>query len=338
MTTEPLAQSETVLGPSVDGESTALVQAAEVARVYLEKTRQAGKNQAFEVLAELAARTVERASAGKSTEFTALALKQGVAPEAAKEPSGWMSPLWSRLVELEPQWQEGLADTARTLGLVYTPKLTKHPGSPAIYSLTAVQLPTDSSAPATVAVPAGGLHYTPESVAAPAAWLGSALRSGVLRWTVGVRWTLLASIMLPTIVVLGALALSFNIGIRVTRPLSLGDLLGTVAILMSGVWLIPIYRFLDQLFDLRIVMAPMLLTPMSQDNVTLEMRRSDPDNEVGELAFVRYTAICPVCDGNVVIDSGRREFPDRLVGRCRRSAREHVFSFDHVLRVGRPLR
>jgi len=79
------------------------------------------------------------------------------------------------------------------------------------------------------------------------------------------------------------------------------------------------------------------MTSIADDNVTLEFRRGTPDDDVGELAFVRYTSTCPLCGGAVVIDSGRAAFPDRLVGRCRRSAREHVFSFDPASRLGRPL-
>ena len=90
-------------------------------RAFLETTRQERKSQAHEVLSELALRTLERANQGQSTEFTAQNLKAGVAPGVTKDPSGWLSPLWAKLLALEPQWQEGMAETARTLGVEFIP-------------------------------------------------------------------------------------------------------------------------------------------------------------------------------------------------------------------------
>ena len=307
-------------------------------RAFLETTRQERKSQAHEVLSELALRTLERVNQGQSTEFTAQNLKAGVAPDVTKDPSGWLSPLWAKLLVLESQWQEGLAETARTLGVDFIPKLGKYPGSPALYYLAAAPLPANNAPMSVTAAPAGGVHYTPEAVAAPAAWLSGALKSGVVRWTTGLRWTLLGGIVVVTLVALAFVWLMLYLGIRTTRPLSLADVLGIGLGIAVIAGLASPYRLLNELFDLRIVMAPSVLTPISLDNVTLEMRRRDADDEVGELAFVRYTAVCPSCDGQVLVDSGRSEFPGRLIGRCRSSAREHVFSFDHVSRIGVPLR
>lgn len=333
-----LAQSETVQGPSVDTTSAPLTQAAAVACAYLRETRQTKKSQAFRVLAELAQWTLERNLEGRSTEFTAANLRAGVAPDIAKEASGWLSPLWTRLVELESEWQEGLVETARVMGLAFTPRLSKQDGSPAYYSLEAISLPVDGSQGPVAEIPEGGVRYTPETVAAPAAWLNGALKVGVVRWTFSLRWALLVILLLATFLALGMLWLVFATGLRTTRPLSLADLLGILVAVGLAIGLIPVYRFLDELFDLRIVMAPSALTSFAHEAVTLEVRRRDSEDDVGELAFVRYTAICPLCDATVTIHSGRREFPDRLIGRCHRSGREHIFSFDHVLRVGYPLR
>lgn len=332
-----IGQSETVCVPSADATAPPLVQAAAVACAYLSTTQQTRKNQAYAVLTELASSTAKRAGQGLPTAFTAVNLKAGVAPDAAKEPSGWLSPLWSRLTEDEPQWQEGLIDTGRTLGLSYVPRLSKLHGSPALYSLEAVPIARNDKLGPVETVPAGGIRYTPAAVAAPAAWLSGTLRNGVVRWTVGVRWTVLSCILAVFLAALGMLWLVVTVGLHVNRPVSLSDVMGFLILAGACLSLVPAYRFLDDLFDLRIVMAPSFLTPIAEDNVTLEFRRSSPSDEVGELAFVRYTSTCPLCEGPVVIDPGRAAFPDRLVGRCRRSAREHVFSFDPVTRVGRLL-
>ena len=330
-------QSETVLGPSADATDPPLVQAAAAACAYLTATRQTAKNHAYAVLTELASRTFSHAKEGKPTEFLASNLKAGVAPDAAKEASGWLSPLWARLTDDEPQWQEGLVDTARASGLSFVPKLSKRPGSPALYYLEAVPIPENDQPLPIEATPPGGLRYTAAAVTAPAAWLSSALRNGVVKWTVGLRWTLLGGILAVTFAALGLLSLTITAGLRVTRPVSLGDITALLMAAIVCLSLVPVYRFLDDLFDLRIVMAPNFMTSIADDNVTLEFRRSGQGDEVGELAFVRYTSICPRCGGAVDIHSGRAVFPGRLVGRCRRSAREHVFSFDPVSQIGRPL-
>ena len=338
LTPATLHDSESLLRPSADSSKEALTAAAEVAAAFLENTGQTAKNNAFSVLYALAKQTAERAPDGRPTRFSAINLKAAVAPAAVKDPSGWMSPLWSKLIELEPQWQEGLVDTARTLQLGFVPKLVKENGSPASYFLEAVPVSTESPSGPVAAVPEGGVRYTPEAVGAPAAWLSNALGAGVVRWTSSLRWTIAALLVSMMLTVLAALWLSLYIGAQTTRPLSVGDV--TSLLLLAGALaaLYQPYRFVDELFTMRIAMAPDALTSLTNHNVTLEVRKAHAKDEVGELAFVRYSAICTKCGGTVDVDRGRQAFPDRLIGRCRRSGSEHVYSFDHVLRIGAPLR
>lgn len=61
------------------------------------------------------------------------------------------------------------------------------------------------------------------------------------------------------------------------------------------------------------------------------------DGEV-DVQFVRYSAMCLVCGSKVEVVDGKSEFHHRLIGRCRESPREHVFSFDRVTRTGFPIR
>ena len=96
--------------------------------------------------------------------------------------------------------------------------------------------------------------------------------------------------------------------------------------------------FVD-LVNNRIALAPwwMQKATSGYDDRLVELRRMD-DVSANVIYLTRYAGKCPLCDGNVWITSGRREFPGRLVGRCGRAPNEHVFSFDHVLRTGKPLR
>lgn len=212
-------------------------------------------------------------------------------------------------------------------------------GSPALYSLTPVAVtPADAEESPLPAPGPGGIRYTPEVVAAPAAWLSATLKSGVVRWTGGVRWSMLGLILVGLLVAGFLVWASFNHGLRSTRPLSMRDFWSNTLVVLAVIAVVRLYKFFDHLFDLGIIMAPSALTPMSADNVTLELRRHGAADTIGELAFVRYTGTCPRCDALVVIFSGEKEFTGRLIGRCRRSPREHVYSFDHVHRIGAPLR
>jgi len=55
-------------------------------------------------------------------------------------------------------------------------------------------------------------------------------------------------------------------------------------------------------------------------------------------SVVRHWGTCPVCSAEVDLGDGGREFPGRLVGKCRDAPSEHVFSFDPVRLTGRLLR
>ena len=108
--------------------------------------------------------------------------------------------------------------------------------------------------------------------------------------------------------------------------------------LVSWVYSSPLYRVVTN----RIVMAPDWMIGLKADSVQLELKRIDTNPETGNpvraLRLVTYSAKCPICTGRVEVVGGGLEFPFRLVGRCMESPREHVYSFDHVTKTGKPLR
>lgn len=92
----------------------------------------------------------------------------------------------------------------------------------------------------------------------------------------------------------------------------------------------------------RIVIASEWMTLFKEkSSVQLELKKVRTDPETGkairELRLVIYSAKCPICEGRVEVEGGGIQFPFRLVGKCIESPREHIFSFDHVTRVGKPL-
>ena len=92
----------------------------------------------------------------------------------------------------------------------------------------------------------------------------------------------------------------------------------------------------------RIALAPWFMQALSKpDDYLLELCRNE-EAERNTMYLVRYVADCPICGTKgrdmIHVESGRLEFFGRLVGRCSRAPNAHVFSFDHVTRLGRFLR
>ncbi len=85
-------------------------------------------------------------------------------------------------------------------------------------------------------------------------------------------------------------------------------------------------------------LAPDWLQPLKgTDDRILVFERKQPEAS-NQIYLAKYNGICPACGGEIVVGKGGSEFKGRLIGRCSNSAREHVYSFDHHLRVGTPLR
>lgn len=329
-------QSATVQVPSVSQEAE-LIQAGKVALTFLERSGQAHRNQAVEVYCHMASVAVKQGHKLPYVEYETPSLKEIISPQAQKGASAWMSPLWKQLEKFQESWGPGLESTAIELGYRVIPKLRKLETLPVRYQLVAEPIETDSAETYQVRTPEGGLRYTPAAVAAPGALLLKGLRGGVVRAT---RPFIVSAIALCTSILI-LLALSawgmFVTGMRWNSPITTTHI--SIAALW-GVWMwagLRLFRFLGQLADLGIVMAPDVLVPFREDHVTLELRPRVGDAR-GAFAFVRYTSTCPVCSARVLLHDGGDEFKGRIVGRCASSPREHVFSFDQRLQVGYPLR
>lgn len=84
----------------------------------------------------------------------------------------------------------------------------------------------------------------------------------------------------------------------------------------------------------RIVRAPALFEGTLPLGHVLVLRR-EGDKRV--LRMLRFTAKCPICQGEVTIEKGRRQHRGRLVGECSRNPVEHTFSFDFITGKGQRL-
>lgn len=329
-------QSVNILVPS-ESALPALVQAGKVALTFLEETGQTSRNQAAQIFHLMAEHAAERGGVLPNIEFETVPLKELVAPSSTKGASAWMSPLWKQLEKLQTEWEPGLRATAIQHGFCFTPKLRKLQGSPVRYQLVAEPIAAEEGELHPTPTPDGGLRYTPAAVAAPGALLMAGLREGVMRNTL----PLVISAGVSVFLVLALIVISgwwlFVLGLRWSEPLTTAHISILVLWCFAAWTVMRLFEFLSQLADLGIVMAPEYLVPFQADHVTLELRPKQ-GNKKGEFAFVRYTASCPLCGGLVLLHEGRDEFKDRIVGRCDNSPREHVYSFDQKLHIGRFMR
>ncbi len=94
---------------------------------------------------------------------------------------------------------------------------------------------------------------------------------------------------------------------------------------------------LIQLLEDRITMAPLKLLSTTEQAVCLELvTTTDKKNKI--LRLVKYASQCPICQAEILLDKGEPDFPRRIVGRCKESPREHVYSFGRITLTGNKLR
>jgi len=184
-------------------------------------------------------------------------------------------------------------------------------------------------------VPPGGVRYYTEEITS-AKRLGWLSKRGFL--LVGWRAKLFIGVLMTVVLVMLATMaiLWFGVVAAPSTVKSFSSVL-SLGLFAGGAWLV--MRPFVELVNNRIALAPwwMQKTTSGYDDRLVELRRIN-DVSANAIYLSRYAGKCPLCDGKVWITSGRREFPGRLVGRCGRAPNEHVFSFDHILRIGKPLR
>ena len=123
------------------------------------------------------------------------------------------------------------------------------------------------------------------------------------------------------------------------RPVTTADLamVALAAVVSYALWVLT--RPVRQLPVQRVALAGASFIAFSELHGQLRTMR-EPRGKFSSRVFsvVRHWGTCPICAAEVDIASGGTAFPDRLIGRCHDAPLEHVFSFDPVRLVGKPLR
>lgn len=150
-------------------------------------------------------------------------------------------------------------------------------------------------------------------------------------------WRLFTFIAIPVLVLLLGLGLFIQSFITPSRSELLIFLLFIFTATYIGRLILPFY----EANNLRIAIAPQWLMNISQVTAQIESVKLNKVRKNGrpyrKLEFVIYEGICPICNNPVEVERGKRQFKGRLIGVCNESPREHIFSYDHVLKSGKHL-
>lgn len=297
------------------------------------------------VMKYLAEETRRRIAAGDlAPKITTKEIYQDLGGNPNQTPSQWLSGFWKEIEDrYYPEIQPRLMKACCAAGLGVYPALVKEADgrNRAYYGLSPVTLKpallSDDEASENAELPAAAICYE-QDLSLQLSRLGRLLFAKGVKWSSYRRfgfltWQVVVLVFLVMFATLVWLALSQD-----QRPLT-GQHLALLTIGIVFPWMG--YRHIGRsmaIFDDRIMIAPDWMLAWKEFGATIEIQRSaDPD---GYSAFHlrRYTTSCPVCGHLVRLSEGGVEFPNRIVGRCEESPREHVFSFDKVTKTGGVLR
>lgn len=304
------------------------------------------QNQSFEVLRYLADQTIQRLNEGKDARFSNLAIQIGVVGQTKKDPSTWFSPIWKRLtLESLPSWETGLIEFAKKEGLNHYPWVNRQEsaggaGNQALYYLEARVIPLAMQAQdADAELSHEDISYIEVANLKPSWWA---------KWLFahdysasGWRKALYIATPLTSFVILGLFGLLLFLVLSQAKSLVSSQELMLFVLLAWTIWYAKrVLQNFMRIADDRIAMASDSMVGFSEFGVCLELSKpagADKDSS-RNLRLVKYAAECPVCSAGVLLDAGEPDFPRRIVGRCKESPREHVFSFDRVKKRGYRLR
>lgn len=301
-------------------------------------------NQSFDTLRALTRLTLRQLEKGRDgTPFTAqnILAEAGIQIADGKAAGGKLSPLWKNLVENSlPAREKGMQDFARNQGLqgyLWPEKLKSDGGRPSEYFFTVRPVPP-ADVPEAELLP-GQLHYIRELTPEPSWWAKPLLKNGYrlegwrrqlfLAYGVGVILAVAVGLLLLW-------GLFWSLPMWPVKEFALTVFASAVILAVFWHTLGPLFRLLEW----RIVMAPTSLVALNELNVQMEIMRESNSvpNSPGTIRLVRYSGTCPLCTAKIELANGGKEFPNRLIGRCRENPGEHVYSFDRFTCKGKSLR
>jgi len=163
-------------------------------------------------------------------------------------------------------------------------------------------------------------------------WLGRlVLGNGAFKTKSG-RGVLWASWMVVSGVFILFCAYVFFAMSYVNRPLQTNHLVILLALVAFG-WIAwrMVLRPMIWLLEDRLILASEGLMKLMEDSAQLDMAKDEVHRYI---QLVRYSAVCPICAGNIELRYGQGNNHRRIFGCCSEVPTEHVFTFDRVTRMG----
>jgi hypothetical protein len=309
-----------------------------------------GNNRSAQVLAVLAEQTERCLARGEQPPVGEMeALREAVLDREGGQKSE-EQPLakWLPRKQLQTWWDSREArrtNQASAAGLTHRPKLiAQEGGGRGNVNRFCFELePIPSSPNALEESDASGASGPPNQMT----YSGRPMRASVLfRWLLPGRPVLLRSwrglalagwLIASGLLVVLVWGLAFLI-LRHAGPLTGIDLFIVLfAILVTGSTYLADKPWLS-LPEERLAIAPDIVLRWDEPYGQLQLIRDRAGKRSGWLTLMRYSGTCPICAATVELTEGRRDFPGRIIGRCRDAPLEHVFSFDPVSLTGTPLR
>jgi len=342
-----VADTNKINGLADVGESVASAMTLDLAGCLRDYVDEYGeKNQYFLALRALATLTISRVKEGKDDlRFTALNIvtEADISVREGMSAGTRLGPIWKTLMEIKLKGREkGIQDFARYCGLERYPWPEKNKsdgGATSDFYLISKQLPaTDGLTLSRVEL--DEIAYIHELTPDPSWWAKPLIKNGyrLVGWRRGL-------VMVYGMALFIACSLSIALGLWILlgqlpalRAREAAKAVFALVIIIAALYLAltPLVR----LFNWRIIMAPTNLIAFKELNVQLEIFREphSAHESPGTIRLIRYAGTCPVCRAKVELAEGRKEFPNRLIGRCRENPAEHVYSFDRFTCRGKKLR
>lgn len=158
---------------------------------------------------------------------------------------------------------------------------------------------------------------------------------------IGVRkWIMIFYPLLQVIAYIFVIVIFLVIIGTKSEPLSTKHILHIFYILLAAWFLKQTVNRFDRFLDDRIVIASDFFMAFGESDVVQELVSVNDENNnflYKKVQLTKYSGICPVCSAQVSLGKGEPDFPRRIVGRCKESPREHVYSFDRVTLLGKKL-
>lgn len=300
-----------------------------------------------QILVELAERARERGAVGEEAGLTAKELKHKINERAAKDGSGWLAEKWPGALKLYADAVEPmLISRSRDAGLQTYVRPTKSagPGNSVTYHFEVVEIPDEASEVSDGQTSGVDEEQEDETVqyvldmSPKLNWIGQRVFGKGRRLTLRLRLTLMLPLFFFFMFVVVLAGFIVSAMLKAKSPLSMSDL-SFAGLVAAAVYFT--YKWMDDLTNLvtpKYQMAPWWATAIREGSALLELDEVDTEAGSAYARLKRYTGTCPICDGKVLLDDGKKQFGRRVVGKCQESPDEHIFSFDPKTRMGYPLR